>query len=154
VVPDLATLTAQAALRSLAERYARAVDRRDGDAFAELFTQNGVIRSFSPADSETPNKETVGREALAQVPAAVAATYTHTQHFLGQSTYEIGAGVAAGEVYCTAHEVAARPEGGETHWTMFIRYADRYRLGADGRWRFEERRVLVDWMESRIVRTG
>jgi uncharacterized protein (TIGR02246 family) len=143
VVPDLAALATQAALRSLAEGYARAVDRGDGDAFAELFAEDGALRKG--------NGDVVGRAALARVPATVAATYTHTQHFLGQSTYEIGDGVATGEVYCTAHEVSARPEGGETHWSMFIRYADHYRQGADGTWRFEERRVQLDWMESRIV---
>jgi SnoaL-like protein len=151
VVPDPATLATQAALRSLSERYAQAVDRRDGDAFAAVFLPEGRIRVFNPAEADAPIGQTVGRQALAGVPASVGARYTRTQHFLGQSTYEIGDGVATGEVYCLAHHLAPLPRGGASEYTMFIRYADRYRLGADRAWSIEERHVLVDWTETRTA---
>jgi hypothetical protein len=151
VVPDPATLATTAALRSLAERYARAVDRRDGGAFAAVFEVDGRIRVYNPAEAENPTGETIGRAALAEIPASVGSRYTRTQHFLGQSTYEVGDGVATGEVYCLAHHLAPLLRGGQHEYTMFIRYDDRYRLGGDGSWRILDRRVLVDWTETRTA---
>jgi hypothetical protein len=34
---------------------------------------------------------------------------------------------------------------------MFIRYEDTYRPDADGAWKFAQRRLRVDWTETRTV---
>jgi hypothetical protein len=151
VTSESADLSTIAALRGLSERYARAVDRRDGAAFAEVFVAEGRIQVFSPEDSPTPIGETAGNAALAGVPDAVGSRYFKTQHFLGQSTYEVSGAVATGEVYCMAHHLSPLPRGGNADYVMFIRYADRYSRGEDGGWRIAERRVLVDWTETRTA---
>jgi SnoaL-like domain len=80
--------------------------------------------------------------------------YPKTYHVLGQSTYEIDGDVATGEVYCMAHHLTpdpgADPPAG-TNYVMFIRYDDEYRAGADGEWRIADRRVLIDWTETRVA---
>jgi ketosteroid isomerase-like protein len=133
-------------LRALAERYARGVDRREVDTFVALFHPDAVITIHDPSDTEEP-RQIRGAERLAQVPEAIK-RYRTTFHMLGQSSYDIGDGEATGEVYCIAHHLTPDAHGGTDH-VMFIRYEDTYRLDGDGVWKFAERRLRVDWTETR-----
>jgi hypothetical protein len=141
-------------LRSLAERYARGVDRHDDvEAFVALFLPDAVIRIHDPSETAEP-RELRGSERLARIPESIQ-RYSKTFHLLGQSTYDIGDGEATGEVYCIAHHLTpghAHPEeAGGTDYVMFIRYEDTYRVDAAGAWKFAERRLRVDWTETRAV---
>ena len=142
------------ALRSLAEQYARGVDRRDDiDGFAALFLPDAVISIHDPSDTTEP-RDIRGTERLARIPESIK-RYPHTFHMLGQSTYVIGDSEATGEVYCIAHHVTPDPvgqgDGGGTDYVMFIRYEDTYRPDAEGAWKFAHRRLRVDWTETRAV---
>jgi hypothetical protein len=149
-VIDRDTFATQAALRRLSERYAASLDHRDAEAMVSVFHPDARLRAYHPSESPDPFSDSSGHAALARRPDAVA-RWAKTFHFLGQSTYEIGDGVATGEVYCVAHHFAPAPGGGATDYVMFIRYQDRYRLGSDGEWRIEDRRALIDWTETRIA---
>jgi hypothetical protein len=136
-------------LRALAEGYARGVDRRDDvDAFVALFLPDAVISIHDPSESTEP-REIRGAERLARVPEAIQ-RYPKTFHMLGQSSYDIGAGEATGEVYCIAHHLTPGQDGG-TDYVMFIRYEDSYRPDGTGAWKFAQRRLRVDWTETRTV---
>jgi hypothetical protein len=115
-----------------------------------VFHPDARLRAYNPSDNPEPFSDSSGHGALAQRPKAVA-RWARTYHLLGQSTYEIGDGVATGEVYCVAHHFAPAPGGGATDYVMYIRYHDRYRLGSDGEWRIEDRRALIDWTETRAA---
>jgi hypothetical protein len=140
-------------LRTLAEQYARGVDRRDDvDGFVALFLPDAVITIHDPSESTEP-REIRGAERLARIPEAIQ-RYPKTFHLLGQSTYAIGDGEATGEVYCIAHHLTpdpADPRAGGTDHVMFIRYEDTYRPNVDGAWKFAHRRLRVDWTETRAV---
>ena len=136
-------------LRSLAERYAQGVDRRvAGDEFVALFHPDAVIAIHDPSES-TEARELRGTERIARIPEVIT-RYAKTFHHLGQSTYEIGGGEATGEVYCIAHHLTPDDHGG-TDYVMFIRYEDTYRTDDDGVWKFAERRLRVDWTETRAA---
>lgn len=75
-------------------------------------------------------------------------TYKATTHFNGQSTISIDGDRASGESYCLAHHISVDDEGGRTLMVASIRYYDQFVRQADG-WRFAERRLLVDWTETR-----
>ena len=135
-------------LRSLAERYAQGVDRRDVDTFVALFHDDAAIVIHDPSESTDP-RELRGIERLAKVPDAIQ-RYPKTFHLLGQSTYDIGDGEATGEVYCIAHHLTPDVHGG-TNYVMYIRYEDTYRPDADGVWKFAQRRLRVDWTETRVA---
>lgn len=135
-------------LRSLAERYARGVDRRDVGTFAGLFHPDAVITIHDPSESTEP-REVRGAERLAKIPEVIQ-RYAKTFHLLGQSTYDIGDGEATGEVYCIAHHLTPDVHGG-TDYVMYIRYEDTYRTDTDGRWKFAQRRLRVDWTETRAA---
>jgi hypothetical protein len=141
-------------LRTLAEQYARGVDRRgDAEAFAALFLPDAVISIHDPSESTEP-RELRGAERIARIPETIT-RYAKTFHMLGQSTYDIGDGEATGEVYCIAHHLtpghARSKEAGGTDYVMFIRYEDTYRPDASGAWKFAQRRLRVDWTETRAV---
>ena len=135
-------------LRSLAEQYARGVDRHDDvEGFVALFHPDAVISIYDPSDAAEPRE--VRGERLARIPEVIQ-RYAKTFHFLGQSTYEIGEGEATGEVYCVAHHLTPDVHGG-TDYVMFIRYEDTYRPDADGAWKFAHRKLRVDWTETRAA---
>jgi hypothetical protein len=134
-------------LRELAARYAAACDRRDPAAFAALFTDDGRLRVFQPWDAAVPRTDVGGRERLADIPGRLA-RFDRTFHFIGNTLYRVTGDEAEGEVYCIAHHVRIDGDTGSDH-VMFIRYEDRYRRA--GTWLISDRRVLVDWTETRTV---
>jgi ketosteroid isomerase-like protein len=137
-------------LRSLAEQYARGVDRRDDvDGFVALFLPDAVISIHDPGESTEPH-EIRGAERLARIPEVIK-RYPKTFHMLGQSTYTIGDAEATGEVYCIAHHLTPGEQHGGTDYVMFIRYEDTYRPDSAGAWKFAHRRLRVDWTETRAV---
>jgi hypothetical protein len=133
-------------LRSLAEQYARGVDRRDVDTFVALFHDDATIVIHDPSESTEP-RELRGIERIAKVPEIIQ-QYPKTFHLLGQSTYDIGDGEATGEVYCIAHHLTHDADG-TTNFVMYIRYEDTYRPDTGGTWKFAQRRLRVDWTEAR-----
>jgi ketosteroid isomerase-like protein len=142
-------LAIRAELRGLAERYAQACDRGDGEQYAGVFLPDGWCHvSWTRAGTETSVGQR-GHDELAKVPQLLRA-YTETFHFLGQSTYEIGDGEATGEVYCLAHHLTTERHGG-TSYVMHIRYHDLYRPDADGRWKIADRHVNIDWTDTRAA---
>jgi hypothetical protein len=147
---DIALLLEQNALRALAAQYASGVDARDSERFVACFTDDATLDIFNPWDAPEPVTAIRGHQELAEVPRRMDQNFPRTLHFVGQSTYEIGEGTATGEVYCIAHHFTHNPRGG-TDYVMYIRYDDRYRKGDDGKWRFEARRVNVDWTETRVA---
>jgi hypothetical protein len=136
-------------LRSLAEQYARGVDRHDDvDGFVALFLPDATITIHDPSESTEP-RELRGTERLARIPEVIQ-RYAKTFHMLGQSTYSIGERECTGEVYCIAHHLTPDQHGG-TDYVMFIRYEDTYRRDPEGAWKFAQRRLRVDWTETRPV---
>jgi ketosteroid isomerase-like protein len=134
------------ALRELSDRYARAVDRRDVESFAELFTDDAELSVHDPAEAKAPSRARRGRDELSEVPRLIG-QYRKTFHFVGNALYEIDDDSATGEVYCAAHHLIDDPDAVTAH-VMLIRYLDSYRRCDDGRWRISRRRVLVDWTEA------
>ena len=134
-------------LWQLSVGYARAVDRRDTDAFLAVFSGDAVLSVHNPAGGG-PGAVYRGHEDLARIPPRMS-RYKATFHFLGQADYRSEGDTAAGEIYCMAHHRTGGADDPSDH-VMLIRYQDRY--GREGGvWRISERRVLVDWTETRPV---
>ena len=139
----------RADLHALSVRYASAVDRRDVELFLSVFTPDAALLIFDPSDSGQPTGERRGREQLAKVPELIK-RYSSTYHLVGNATYEVRGDEARGEVYCMAHHLTRRDDG-DSDYVMFIRYVDAYIRVADRAWLIAERRLLVDWTETRPV---
>ncbi|MBL7496401.1 nuclear transport factor 2 family protein [Frankia sp. CNm7] len=138
------------ALRDLAASYAAAADAGDGELFASLFTDEGVLR-VSYADQAEPNRPVVGPAALAGIPRALRARFTETFHFVGNHRCQVDGDTAVGETYCEAHHLHLDEGGTPVDLRMAIRYADAYARGTDGVWRFARRAVNVLWQRVEPV---
>jgi SnoaL-like domain len=74
--------------------------------------------------------------------------YVATMHFNGQSTISLDGNRATGESYCLAHHLAVAEDGQRTLMVASIRYLDEF-VKQDGQWLFAERRLMVNWIDTR-----
>ena len=135
------------AIRELIDAYAHCADRRDAKGQMALFTEDTRFLVFMDATAAEPTQELHGREALAPVFDNLN-IYQATTHFNGQSTVSWDGTRATGESYCLAHHISAGDDGQRTIMIASIRYLDEF-IQRDGEWFFAERRLMVDWTETR-----
>jgi ketosteroid isomerase-like protein len=135
------------AIRELVDAYAHCADRRDAKGQMALFTEDTRFLVFMEYGSAEPTQELHGRESLAPVFDNLN-TYAVTMHFNGQSTVELDGDRATGESYCLAHHLSHGEDGQTTMMIASIRYLDEF-VKQDGQWLFAERRLLVDWTDTR-----
>jgi ketosteroid isomerase-like protein len=134
---DAREIADRLALRELACRYARAVDRRDYRAFVALFLPDAVLCG--------PGYEMPGHEAI-EAGIRLIERYEATQHCVHNELFSLHGDEATGEVYCVAYHLYAR-EGEARRLDMGVRYQDRYRRTPAG-WRFARRELVVDWQHD------
>jgi uncharacterized protein (TIGR02246 family) len=134
------------AIRELVDAYADCADRRDAKGQMALFAPDTHFVVYMDAKSAIPSQELRGRESLAPVFEDLN-NYKTTTHFNGQSTIQLDGDRANGVSYCLAHHVTAR-DGKESLMVASIRYLDTF-AKQDGRWYFAERKLMVDWIETR-----
>jgi hypothetical protein len=139
------------ALRELFDAYAHCADRRDAKGQMALFTEDTHVVVYMDAKAAEPTQELHGRDSLAPVFDNLNA-YVATTHFNGQSTVTLaggsGTGTATGESYCIAHHLTLNADGTRTLMIASIRYLDQF-VKQDGQWLFAERRLMVDWTDTR-----
>ncbi|MFI6466086.1 nuclear transport factor 2 family protein [Streptomyces sp. NPDC050528] len=136
------------AIRELIDAYAHCADRRDAKGQMSLFTEDTRFLVFMDATAAEPTQTLHGRESLAPVFDNLN-TYRATTHFNGQSTVTLdGDDRATGESYCIAHHIGVDDSGQRTLMIASIRYLDEF-TKLDGDWYFAERRLMVDWTETR-----
>lgn len=123
------------ALRRLADRYAVAVDRGDGEMFAAQFTTGGELLA--------PRGRFAGRAALAAVPGMMRELYLRTFHAVLTQAAEVAGDRASGETYCLARHFYRDGQGQPLCYEMTIRYQDAF-ARADGEWLFARRELIVD----------
>ncbi|WP_285693512.1 nuclear transport factor 2 family protein [Actinomadura sp. NBRC 104412] len=141
MTPDPATVADRLALRDLVESYAAAVDARDADLLASLFTP-GALLEVRRNDGTGSRYE--GAAALPKLISALEANYQKTFHLVGNHRVTLDGDRAAGDTYCLAHHVFADDEGVPSTMEMLVRYLDRY-IRDDGDWLIDRRTVTYLW---------
>jgi ketosteroid isomerase-like protein len=134
------------AIRELVDAYAHCADRRDAEGQMALFTEDTRFLVFMDAKAAAPN-QTITRRADLRPVFEDLRQYEATTHFNGQSTVSIDGAAATGESYCLAHHVRVQ-DGQRSLMVASIRYLDSF-VKTAGRWLFSERRLMVDWIETR-----
>jgi hypothetical protein len=76
-------------------------------------------------------------------------TYITTMHFNGQNTVVLDGDHASGVAYCLAHHVKVAGSA-RTLMVAAIRYLDSF-VKQDGAWFFSQRKLMVDWTETRSL---
>jgi hypothetical protein len=135
------------AIREVIDAYAHCADRRDAAGQMALFTEATRFIVFMDATAAEPTQQLHGRESLAPVFDNLN-TYAATMHFNGQSTVSLDGDRATGESYCLAHHLSVGEDGQRTMMIASIRYLDEF-VKQDGEWLFAERRLMVNWTETR-----
>lgn len=136
------------AIRELVDAYAHCADRRDCEGQMALFAEDARFLVFMDAKASTPAQTLTSRADLRPVFENLR-QYETTTYFNGQSTIALEGAAATGESYCLAHHVQAR-DGQRSLMVASIRYLDTFTKLA-GRWLFSERRLMVDWLETRLL---
>ena len=145
-IPDVAD---RVAIRELVDAYAHCADRRDAEGQKSLFTEDTRFVVYMDGQGSEPTQELEGREARTPVFADLN-RYQATTHFNGQSTIALDGDVATGESYCLAHHLFT--DAGERKLMVAsLRYHDTF-VKLDGAWRFAERKLYVDWTDTRTSR--
>ena len=139
------------AIRELVDAYAYCADRRDAAGQMALFTEDTDFLVFMDSRNPTPTQHLRGRNALTPVFDDLN-QYQATMHFNGQSTTVLDGDRASGVAYCLAHHVKV---DGSARSLMIaaIRYLDTF-VKQGGTWFFSQRKLMVDWTETRQLVTG
>jgi hypothetical protein len=140
-------LTDQEQIRQLIDEYAHHADRRNPAGQAALFTENGRVLVYTGDPENNEPVQTVTGHGELEAAFAGLSAYQATTHFNGQSTITISGETATGETYCLAYHLQD-VEGVRTLTTMSIRYLETI-ARVDARWRFAERKLIIDWTDSR-----
>jgi hypothetical protein len=134
------------AIRELFDAYAHCADRRDAEGQKSLFTGDTHFVVYMEGEGSEPTQELNGREALTPVFDDLN-RYDATTHFNGQSTVTLNGDRATGESYCLAHHLFTE-DGERKLMVASLRYLDTF-VKSDGTWLFAERKLYVDWTETR-----
>src|ERR1700751_1795367 len=136
------------ALRELFDAYAHCADRRDAEGQKALFTDDTVLGLHRAGEAIEPTYVLHGREALTPVFQDLN-RYEVTTHFNGQSTVTLDGDRATGEGYTIAHHLYTE-DGERKIMVASLRYLDTF-AKIDGRWYFAERKLILDWSETRTL---
>ncbi len=134
------------AIRELFDSYAHCADRRDAEGQKALFTPDTRFAVYMSGEGTDPTYVIDGREGLAPVFEDLR-QYKKTMHFNGQQTVTIDGDRASGESYTIAHHLSGDDEGQQV-MVAYLRYLDTF-VKVEGAWRFAERRLILDWSETR-----
>jgi len=136
-------------IRELVEAYAHCADRRDAKGQMSLFTTDTHFVVYMQGEGSDPTDDLHGQESLTPVFENLK-TYEATMHFNGQSTVSLDGDRASGHTYCLAHHVYSQ-DGERKLMVAALRYRDAF-VKQDGEWLFAERRLYLDWAETRELR--
>jgi SnoaL-like domain len=136
------------ALRELFDAYAHCADRRDAEGQKALFTDDTVFAVYMDGGGSEATYVLHGREALTPVFDDLN-RYEVTTHFNGQSTVTLDGDRATGESYTIAHHLYTE-DGTRKIMIASLRYLDVF-TKLDGAWYFAERRLILDWSDTRSV---
>ncbi len=136
--PALLALIEKQAISELVQSYSRAVDRRDYDLLASLYTDDAIDDHTGNYCGPAPGFVAWLRGALEGVDA--------TTHHVHNVTIELAGSRAEGEVYLTAYNRLRNGDGSFSELVQGLRYLDHYRRD-EGVWRFARRTVVCDWAQ-------
>ena len=136
------------AIRELFDAYAHCADRRDAEGQKALFTVDTRFAVYMDGERNEASYVLQGREALAPVFDDLN-RYEATMHFNGQRTVAIDGDRATGESYTIAHHVFTE-DGDRKIMVAWLRYLDVF-AKIDGGWYFAERKLILDWSETRAL---
>jgi len=137
----LETLIAKDQIRELAMLYSRGVDRKDAALLRTLYTEDATDTHGDTFDG--------GADAFVDFLDKSFPFMRYSGHHICNHLISVDGDSGEGEVYALAYHIVPDSQGGWLEDLMAVRYIDRYRKEADGRWRFAKRVVTYDMRSVR-----
>jgi uncharacterized protein (TIGR02246 family) len=137
------------AIADLVHAYAQGVDRRDPEAVAQLFADDGAFVAYATPGAEEPTSRSRGRLEIAMA-IGMAKQYRSTVHTIGNHLARVEGDRAEGETRCVAYHLLGE-EGAEWLLVWHLRYLDTYTRSREG-WRIQERVLRVDIVTEQPLR--
>jgi SnoaL-like domain len=137
------------AIRELIDAYACCADACNPEGQMALFSPGARFMAYMDPRSSEPTMDLSSRAELAPVFENLN-VYEATTHFIGQSVISLDGDRGEGETYCLAHHVLVDGES-RSLTIASIRYLDAF-LKSECVWLFAERRLYVDWTDTRPMR--
>lgn len=128
------------ALRELAMRYARAIDRHDPDLLRTVYHDDAT-------DSHGAAFTGSAATFIEQLPGIMAG-YELTAHYIINTSYRLDGDRADGELYFIAYHRTLHPTS--QHITVTGRYLDNYERRA-GQWKIARRQLVWDSLVATAV---
>lgn len=136
-------LVAREAIRELALKYCRGVDRQDMAMLRELYTTDATDTHGDTFDGSAQDYIDFLAQSLPHI--------KYSGHHVCNHLISVDGDVGEGEVYALAIHVIPDGQGGLVEDAICVRYIDRYRRDIDGKWRFSKRTVTYDYRTRRPV---
>jgi ketosteroid isomerase-like protein len=132
------------AIRSLLDRYTDAVNRRDWDAVERVFAEDGVWDCGGP-DMQGMSFRFDGAKGCAKGIAGLVSP----MELCVQSNHAPAISVSGDRATATStiNELVVAP-GATSRTTLWGMYFDQIVRGADGEWRFKERKFRFAWVDT------
>ena len=148
---DPADAADRLALRELFDAYAHCADRRDAAGQKALFLKDCMFAVHMSGEGTEPTYALRGREALTPIFQDLN-QFSVTMHFNGQSTVVLDGDRATGDSYTIAHHLFGAGDDRQV-MVAYLRYLDSH-TKVDGRWFFAERKLVLEWSETRNSPAG
>lgn len=142
----LAKMLAKDEIRDLVLFYARAVDRRDHELLSDLYTDDAYEDHFTDYRGPTKGFLEMSKEHMPHM-----GWYSH---YICNHLIEVDGDEAEGEVYAQSYFVHDGDYGTKIEEMRCLRYLDKYRRCADGKWRFTYRHVIAEMRNKWPVLMG
>jgi hypothetical protein len=140
---DDALLKDEWELRRLAYRYAQAMDRKQPEVLAQIFTDDGEIESVFRAQR--------GIAEILTIPDMLKSMYAGTLHAVHNQTVTVTGDTAEGETYCVAYHLKHPKDGKHMRFDYGIKYQDNF-MRVNGAWRFRRRYLQIEWTQLSEVK--
>lgn len=136
----LQALVDKEAIRELVLLYSRAIDRKDHELLADLYTEDATDTHGTDFSGTVPE--------YVEFIKACAPAMPYSGHHVCNHLISVDGDTAQGEVYVLAFH-CLQGDGARVEDLHIVRYMDDYRRCADGKWRFSKRFVTYDMIVVR-----
>lgn len=141
ILAKMVLIIERESIRDLVLQYSRAIDRKDAELLADLYTEDATDKHGDDFDGSG--------QAFVKLIEQRYPNIRYSGHHVCNHLISVDGDRGEGEVYALAYHIVPDAQGDWHELVMAVRYIDNYRKEADGRWRFSKRVVTYDMYAGR-----
>jgi ketosteroid isomerase-like protein len=142
----IAIIEANMAIKNVVDEFSNLADTKDIDKQVLLFTEDGIVESYSNGESSSYLK---GREQLEEAFSGFLSNFHTVYHQNGQHTIDLRGSEATATSYCRVILIGEN-NGKQIKTTLYTIYTDKF-VKQDGKWLIKHRKSNFVWREVEEV---